>query len=90
VFIRVLAVLFTLGLLVSSAQAYDHGSVPEPSAPVLVDHVDDGQDEVDIALVPILPVEQSRSAPALAAPDAPPHYRHCAFVFRPPRSYAFN
>ena len=87
VFIRMVAALFVLGLLFSSAQAHDLDLSPAPVA--LVDVVDDGEDlEVTVAAETAL--EEFRSAAALTAPDAPPGFSPCSSVFRPPRRYAFN
>jgi hypothetical protein len=84
-FFRLLAVLVALGLLVGSAQAHT------PSAPVvvLVDQVDDA-DEVGVLVTTAAPIEESRASAPLCATDAPAGYRPCVFVFRPPRTYAFN
>ena len=83
------AALFVLGLLVSSAQAHQLDDLsPPPMA--LVDVVDDGEDlEVMVVSEPAL--EEFRSgASVLTAPDDPPGFSPCTSVFRPPRSYAFN
>jgi hypothetical protein len=87
VFVRVLAVLVTLGLLVGSAHAHDL-SAP-PAVAVLVEELDDNQE----ALVLVgegVALEESRSAPALMASETAPGYEHLWSVFRPPRAYAFN
>ena len=82
---RLLAVLVALGLLVGSAQAHT------PSAPiaVLVDQVDEA-DDLGVLVPSAVPLEESRGTVAIHATDAPPGHQPYRFVFRPPRSYAFN
>ena len=85
---RILAVLVTLGLLVSAADAREL-SAPTTVAS-LVDQVEDSAEDVALAPALIVPTEELPAASVFAMPDAPAGHQPCLYVFRPPRAYAFN
>ena len=85
--VRLLAVLLVLGLCIGSAQAHDLAA--QPAIAVVVDEVDDSS-EPEVVVVELDSVQESRRDGARIAYEAPTHYQPCLFVFRPPRTYAFN
>ena len=87
--IRLLAVVFSFGLLVGSVEARPAELVSGPTA-ALVDEAE--ADDADITLVVPLdtPHPEGLPSPSRLATDAPAHYKHLSFVFRPPRGPAFN
>jgi len=85
---RLLAVLVALGLLVGSAQAHTP-SGPIGPIPVLIDQVDEA-DDVGVLVTANAPLEESRARVVIHATDGPPGHQPCRFVFRPPRTCAFN
>ncbi|HEY5950809.1 MAG TPA: hypothetical protein VIV40_35195 [Kofleriaceae bacterium] len=88
-FIRVLALLFALGLFISSVETVDARDLGTPPTAELIDQVDDA---ADIALVqpPTLPLDETLPLAPIMTSDSPPRFSPCSFVFRPPRAYAFN
>jgi len=88
VVVRILAVLVTLGLLVSAADAREL-SAP-PTAAALVDAFDDTAEDVAIVIPTPLTSEEIHALGDFALPDAPAGHQPCLYVFRPPRAYAFN
>ena len=86
--VRILAVLVTLGLLVSAADAREL-SAP-PTAAALVDEVDDSAEDVAIEPLVVPLSEEFHAVGMFVMPDAPAGHQPCLYVFRPPRAYAFN
>lgn len=84
-----LAVLVTLGLLVSAADAREL-SAPPTAAALVDDRIDDSAEDVEIGLPPAVPPEEIHAAGVYVAPDAPAGHQPSLYVFRPPRAYAFN
>jgi hypothetical protein len=85
VFVRLLAVLLALGMLVISAQASD---LATPDTAAIVDDAD----EVPVFNVIETPAVLSDQPPAqtmLPAPNAPVGHRPEIMIFRPPRAVAF-
>ena len=87
-----LAVLIALGLVAGSVDARALGTSPPPATAALTLSVDQSDDLVEVGLVvPVLtPRDDTGPMPLLLGSEAPPGYEHCWFVFRPPRTYAFN
>jgi hypothetical protein len=89
-FVRVLAVLVTLGLLVGSFETASARTLSGPPGSALVDDASDDPVDITLVLPPVEPRDEPQPQLTLFAVDAPPHFQPCTIVFRPPRAYAFN
>ena len=90
VFVRLLAVLIALGLLVGSAPAPAQAQAHTPSALVVCVEEVEELDEVGDVVTELATPAESPAVAEHSASHGPPGYRPCRFVFRPPRTYAFN
>jgi hypothetical protein len=90
VLIRVIAILIAFGLF---AGAVDARALDTPATATLSVSIEESDDVADLEVVlpEVTPLDpESGAFAALITSDIPPHYEHCWFVFRPPRTYAFN
>jgi len=86
----VLAILMVLGL---AAGTVDARAVDTPATAALTLSIDASDDVADLELVVPVFTPVAGESCATGAPitsDSPPRYEHAEFVFRPPRTYAFN
>jgi hypothetical protein len=89
VIVRVLAILLTLGVVAGSVEA--RADVTPSTAALSISLAEsDDLAEIELALPTPELVDDTSATPTLVTSDSPPHYEPCWFVFRPPRTYAFN
>lgn len=90
--LRLLALLFTVGLLAGTVQAREL-STPHDAAAALIQSfgidVDD-HPAVTVVTPPEVPMPEPGFDFAWAPSPAPSVHRHCCYVFRPPRVPTFN
>ncbi len=89
--VHLLAVLVTLGLLAGPPPGPRDAVMPQAAA-ALVDDAGTSGDQADVTVVasgPLLVAEPANLELPLASP-LPVLYHHPLFVFRPPRTAAFN
>jgi hypothetical protein len=91
VLVRLLVLSIALGLWVGAVDASKLDTDALGLAPTiaLVDEVEDGSDS-EILPVPWVAVHYPPAGDARAASLRPPQHDHQHFVFRPPRTPAFN
>ena len=84
-----LAILLTLGVVAGSVEARADVT---PSTAALTISLAESDDlaEIELAVPTPVLVDDTSPTPTLVTSDSPPHYEPCWFVFRPPRTYAFN
>lgn len=88
VFVRLLAVLLSLGMLVISAQASDLATPGISDTAAIVDDADEAP-PVILLETPTVVSDQPPAHSALPAPNAPVGHRPEIMIFRPPRAAAF-
>jgi hypothetical protein len=92
VIVRLLALLFTVGLLAGTVQARELSAPQDATAALVQDGGIDADDHPAATLVtpPEVPMPEPRVDFAWAPSPAPAVHRHCCYVFRPPRVPTFN
>lgn len=84
--LRLLALLIALGLSAGVVQASDLGT---PVEAALIEEAED-VNEAEVIVGAVVTAAETPYVAALGTATSPPLYQHQHFVFRPPRTPAFN
>lgn len=90
--VRLLALLFTVGLMAGTVQARELSTPQDTAAALIQNGGIDVDDHPSVTLVtpPEVPMPEPRTELAWVPSPAPSVHRHCCYVFRPPRVPTFN